>query len=453
MIYSKNLEIFLDRCSVKSLPIQIQSFIIENQLVSSRENLFISFCGVILLEGKKYVFFPRSSDVSLIKHDEYKYAKLLVSSLYRYFNQAKNKVFHPDDEFQLSDTIGLDQLEIRRRILTDHLEHGLFFSKQDALKKNKGKIDWRATLKKGSVFPDKNNSPIYLDYYSKNINHYDDEVTKIHVGVLQQIFEDNLFFDPKFKKTPYNIKHANASKLNITTKIKVLKSELKNQYNNRSIRLLTLLIDFLKNSYVTDSKSTIVGITKFHYAWEHMLAETLNNTIDLNHLLPKPMYITKGAVNTSTIKGGMRTDICIVDELTKSATIIDAKYYQATSTETSPGWSDLVKQFFYEKAFKTLPKYSSYSIKNIMIFPGTSSHFDKVRMARVLKPIPKFSDLSFNVLIKFSSRDAILRKFCTNSDYIQFQDEDFLPIDCKYISPLNLMELYNNQQKVNYECI
>lgn len=453
MIYSKNLEVFLDRCSVKSLPIQIQNFIIENQLVSSRENLFISFCGVILLEGKKYVFFPRSSDVSLIKHDEYKYAKLLISSLQRYFNQTKNKVFHPDDEFQLSDMVGLDQLEIRRQILTDYLEHGLFFSKQDALKKNKGTIDWRATLKKGSIFPDKNNSPIYLDYYSKNINQYDDEVTKIHVGVLQQVFEDNLFFNPKFKKTPYNIKHANSSKLNITTKIKVLKSELKNQYNNRSIRLLKLLIDFLKNSNVTDNKSTIIGVTKFHYAWEHMLAETLNNTIDLNYLLPKPMYITKNAAKKSTIKGGMRTDICIVDDLTKSATIIDAKYYQATSPENAPSWGDLVKQFFYEKALKTLSQYSGYTIKNIMIFPGSEHSFDKVRMARVLKPIPKLPDLSFDVLIKFSPRDAILRKFCTNSDYIQFQDEDFLPIDCKYISPLNLMELYNNQQKVNYECI
>ena len=449
MIYSKNVEVFLDRCSVKSLPIQIQNFIIENQLVSSRENLFISFCGVILLEGKKYVFFPRSSDVSLIKHDEYKYAKLLISSLHRYFNQTKNKVFHPDDDFQLSDIVGLDQLEIRRLILTDYLEHGLFFSKQDALKKNKGKIDWRATLKKGSVFPDKNNSPIYLDYYSKNINQYDDEVTKIHVGVLQQIFEDNLFFDPKFKKTPYNIKHANTSKLNISTKIKVLKSELKNQYNNRSIRLLKLLIDFLKNSYVTDKKSTIIGVTKFHYAWEHMLAETFNNTIDLNYLLPKPMYITKDAVKKSTIKGGMRTDICIVDDLTKSATIIDAKYYQATSTETSPGWNDLVKQFFYEKAFKTLPKYSSYSVKNIMIFPGTSSHFDKVRMAKIFKPIPKLSALNFNVLISFSIREAISKKFIINSDYIQFQDKDFLPIYCKYICPLKIMDLYHNQRTVD----
>lgn len=448
MIYSKNVEVFLDRCSVKSLPIQIQNFIIENQLVSSRENLFISFCGVILLEGKKYVFFPRSSDERLIKLDEYKYAKLLISSLHRYFNQTKNKVFHPDDEFQLSDMVGLDQLEIRRQILTDYLEHGLFFSKQDALKKNKGKIDWRTTLEKGSIFPDKNNSPIYLDYYSKNINQYDDEVTKIHVGVLQQVFEDNLFFDPKFKKTPYNIKHANASKLNITTKIKVLKSELKNQYNNRSIRLIKLLINFLKNSDSTNSKSTIVGVTKYHFAWEHMLAEILSNTIELNNLLPKPMYILKNTAKAPTIKGGMKTDICIIDELTQSVTIIDAKYYQAISTETSPGWNDLVKQFFYEKALKTLPQYSGYIIKNVMIFPGSFYHFDKVRMARVLKSIPKLSNLNFNLLSSVSIRDTISRKFCINSDYIQFQDRDFPSIDCKYICPLKIMDLYTNQQKI-----
>lgn len=450
---SNGIEVFLDRCSVKSLPIQIQNFIIENQLVSSRENQFVSFCGIILLDGKKYVFFPRSSEIKLINHDQYNYAKLLISTLHRYYNQTKNTIFHPDDEFQHSDLMGLDQLEIRRKILTDYLDNGLFFSKLDTLKRNIGKIDWKVTLNRGSVFPDKNNSPIYLEYYSKNVNHHHDEVTKIHVGILQQIFEDNLFFDPKFKKTPYHIKHANASKLNIISRVKILKSELKNQYNNRSIRLIKLLIDFLKNSHSSNNQITIIGVTKFHCAWEYMLAETLKNTIDLNYLLPKPMYIAKDTTKKPAIKGGMRTDICIADELTKSVTIIDAKYYQATSPENAPGWGDLVKQFFYEKALKTLPQYSSYTIKNIMIFPGSEHSFDKVRMARVLKPIPKLSDLNFNVLISFSSRDAISRKFCTNSDYIQFQDEDFPPIDCKYISPLNLMELYNNQQKVNYECV
>lgn len=420
----KNIEVFFDRCSVKALPLQIENFIVKNQLTSSRENQRVSFCGVILLEGKKYIFFPRSSDINLIKHDIYNHAKILISALHRYFNHTKNKVFHPEDEFQLSDMIGLDQLEIRRQILADYLEHGLFFSKQDALKKNKGKIDWRATLNKGSIFPDKNNSPIYLDYYSKNINQYDDEVTKIHVGVLQQIFEDNLFFDPKFTKTPYNIKHANASKLNITTKIKVLKSELKNQYNNRSIRLLKLLIDFLKNSYVTDSKSTIIGVTKFHHAWEHMLAKTLDNTSELNHVLPKPAYIATDKTKKIATKGGMRTDICIIDKSTNLLTIIDAKYYQASLVENAPGWGDLVKQFFYEKALKTLPEYSSYNIKNIMIFPGSINTFEKVRMAAI-----------------------------TGVDTFSFQDTAFPPIECKYICPFRIMELYNQQQKINLDTI
>ncbi|MEK5765178.1 hypothetical protein VXE39_20815, partial [Acinetobacter junii] len=81
---------------VKSLPIQIKNFIIENQLVSSRENQFVSFCGVILLDAKKYVFFPRSSDIELIQHDQYKYAKLLISTLHKYFNKTKNSIYHPE---------------------------------------------------------------------------------------------------------------------------------------------------------------------------------------------------------------------------------------------------------------------------------------------------------------------------------------------------------------------
>lgn len=445
-----NIEFFLDRCSVKSLPIQIQNFIIDNQLVSSRENQYVSFCGIILLEGKKYVFFPRSVDIKIINSDQYKHAKLLVSTLYRYFNQTKNTVFHPDDEFQPNDMLGLDQLDIRRKILTDYLENGLFFSKQDTLRKNIGKADWNITLKRGFAFPDKDNSPIYLDYYSKNIHDFHDEVTKIHVGILQQIFEDNLFFDPKFKKIPYSVKYANASKLNIISQVKILKSELKNQYKNRSMRLIKLLIDFLKNYCTTTRKSTVIGITKFHFAWEHMLAETQSNTVNLNHLLPKPMYIAIDKMKKPEIKGSMRTDICVVDESTKTVTIIDAKYYQATSPENSPGWGDLVKQFFYEKALKTLPQYSEYTIKNIMIFPGSVQSFEKVRMASMFRPIPKLSQYIFNEMLSFTWRETFFKKFTTNLDYVQFLDKDFPPLECKYIAPLKLMDLYINHQKTDF---
>ena len=76
----------------------------------------------------------------------------------------------------------------------------------------------------------------------------------------------------------------------------------------------------------------------------------------------------------------MRTDICIVDELTKTVTSIDAKYYQATTPENASGWRYLVKQFFYEKALGTLPKYSTYNIKNLLIFPGENSILHQIRM-------------------------------------------------------------------------
>lgn len=448
-----NLEILFDRCEVKSLPTQIQKFIIENQLISSTNNEFVSFCGLILLESKKYIFFPLSSDRSIIDSNPYHYSNLLISSLNKYFNSTKNIVFHPDDELQESDLLGLDQLNVRKNIIDDYLNKGLIISEINTLKKNRGKIDWRATLNKSLIFPDQNNCPIYIDFYSKNRINFDYEITKIHVGVLQKIFLDNVFFDNRFKKLPYDIKHADKSKLSINSQIKLLKSELKNQYKDRSIRVIKLLINFLSNFHTEKQGTNIIGVTKFHCAWEHMLLKIFNNTISLNGMLPKPRYISTIKDMKHAIKDGMRTDIVVIDEIEKSISILDAKYYKATNSQNSPGWGDLVKQFFYEKALKTLPQYSDYTVKNILIFPGSVHNFEKVKMATVLKPIPKFSHFIFKEVIKFSLRDSILKKVIINSDYVQFHDKDFPPLDCKYTPPLELLDLYLHNKKVNVKFV
>src|SRR5690606_15888547 len=130
-------------------------------------------------------------------------------------------------------------------------------------------------------------------------------------------------FDNRFKKLPYDIKHADKSKLSINSQIKLLKSELKNQYKDRSIRVIKLLINFLSNFHTEKQGTNIIGVTKFHCAWEHMLLKIFNNTISLNGMLPKPRYISAIKDMKHAIKDGMRTDIVVIDEIEKSISILD----------------------------------------------------------------------------------------------------------------------------------
>ena len=52
-------------------------------------------------------------------------------------------------------------------------------------------------------------------------------------------------------------------------------------------------------------------------------------------------------------------------------TVIDAKYYRASSSSTVPGWQDIAKQMFYELAVCSVAG-GGYNVRNCFAFP--SSH-------------------------------------------------------------------------------
>ena len=105
-----------------------------------------------------------------------------------------------------------------------------------------------------------------------------------------------------------------------------------------------------------------------------------------------------------------------------SCWVIDSKYYTATGAHNAPGWSDLVKQFFYVKAVKLIyPKIES--IKNIFIFPGVNNSLSNIEM----------------VYREESKDETKLAKLA----------EDFIPIECLYLDPNDVMESYLKSKKIH----
>ena len=116
----------------------------------------------------------------------------------------------------------------------------------------------------------------------------------------------------------------------------------------------------------------------------------------------------------------MRLDVFIKSE--NSCWVIDSKYYKATDAHNAPGWSDLVKQFFYVKAVKLIyPKIES--IKNIFIFPGVNNSLSNIEM----------------VYREESKDETKLAKLA----------EDFIPIECLYLDPNDVMESYLKSKKIH----
>jgi hypothetical protein len=70
----------------------------------------------------------------------------------------------------------------------------------------------------------------------------------------------------------------------------------------------------------------------------------------------------------------MQTDIIL--EYPTSFTIVDAKYYAARSAESAPGWPDIAKQIFYEKALcEIVPSgtNSTIEIRSLFAFPSLTN--------------------------------------------------------------------------------
>lgn len=408
--------IFQDRCSIEDLPSPVANFMMRNGLFSSIHGKRISFCGLITHQGINYFFYPRKTDIAHMKTDPLQSGSTLIQALLKFAVDSKTSIENPEDGQTL---VGFEKLNLAKSLIQDFKQNGVFRLEEIKTRKNVGKTDWKSTVSRSTPFPDKSQAPVYLDVYGKKKSIASNEITKIHAEVLREVFEKYGFiFSTKFK-VPLTLKQYPVSLLSKESKISVLKNEIRNHYADQKTTLLRTLIHYLSEHKGNSQSNNIIGVTRFQFAWEHMLYHIIPNVIDINNKLPKPVYIDINDNDHVAKKSGMRTDIVIEDKPLKTLTVLDAKYYEATSLNNSPGWSDLVKQFFYEKALAEMPDFEGYTLQNGLIFPGETKVFKEIRM-----------------------RDQSSEEFL---------DDQFPPIQCIYVNPITVLQKYINGEQLILE--
>lgn len=408
--------VFQDRYSIEKLPSPVAEFMTRNGLFSSLQSTKISFCGLITYHGINYFFYPRQTNLEHMRRNSFQCCSTLMQALLKFAENSRTSIENPEDGYT---SIGFDKLKLFKYLVQDFKQHGLFKFEEVRTRKNAGKTDWKSTISRSIPFPDNSQTPVYLDVYGKKKSITSNEITKIHAGVLREIFEKYSFVFSSKSSIPSALKQYPESALSTKSKISILKNEIRNHYADQKTALLRTLIDYLKEHKGNKNSSNIIGVTKFHVAWEQMLYDILPNVIDINSQLPKPVFIDCNDTPTIAKKFGMKTDIVIEDKTLKTLTVLDAKYYEATSIENAPGWSDLVKQFFYEKALAEMPKFKGYTFKNGLIFPGENKAFKEIRM-----------------------RDQTSGKFLNHQ---------FPSIKCIYINPFTVLQKYANEEKFHLE--
>jgi len=413
-----NFILLEDRQLISSLEEETRALFRRLGLIKTGKVSRIHFCGVFVAEENTYVFLPRNTGQEAT--DTPSAASLVLQVLNRYSTSSENILTGSSEDNE--DEPGLGLLSIILWLLKDYSTHGLFSTSAKTREINKGKINWNRTVTKEAPLIGVGCSPVYSRLHTERIRYGEQSpVTLIHAEIIKQL--DRSFCwaisgDGKVRIAP-DLDIVSPSAMPQETKIFELRKELSATYSDRQIKLLKALISFLDSDFEGAAGEYLIGVKAFEGVWEEMLRKILPGVVNINKKLPKPALYLKNRKQPLLSKG-MVTDI--VAKNGNKVSVIDAKYYRGESIEDSPGWADMVKQFFYAKSLSiTMP---DCDIANWFAFPGITERIDG-------GPISTVAVVDTNTMMPL--------------------EDDYPPIGCSYFNPLDVMNKYCSTRKYSTE--
>ena len=401
---TSHLHFYTDRALVDSLPSDLSDEMKSHYLIR-RDDQRVSFSGMIMTGDGISIFLPRNSPIPQANSvTGYRYASLLMKGLKRYTrDKALNKIDSDGDG-----SIGGAKLAVIVDLLEDYCTYGIYTRRLREKVTNMGKPDWRKTVASQAALIG-SSGPIYLNVCGSRYRSFSNcEVAKIHAFVVRELDETYSWII-----TGSDISISDAAAIipppvqDNNLMIRALENELSLVYSDREIRLINLLIDYIRNTRGHNSSSEVIGLSHFHTMWERMINSTLDWVVTINDQLSIPTYRFEDETLYPASMKRQRTDTVMHNKSTNQYVVIDAKYYGAQGLNSAPGWSDIVKQFYYAKAIKILAK--GAEVDNAFIFPGSgplkSVHMQSIKSKKI-------------------------------------QDDEYPPIKCFYVPPMELLEYY-----------
>lgn len=347
----------------------------------------IHFCGVVSYCDGLAVFLPRNHEAGT--EEQASAAHLLLQALLKYY-QSKDSGIYAQESGE--EVIGGRAFSLAISLLNDYRSNSLYVRRVKERLNNDGKVNWSKTIARSTAYPTKN-GPIYLDLSTSRSRYISNcETAKIHAQVIKELFNDygmlwfgqSTFFDERIELMPKPLG-------SVEVQIAYLQRELQLSYSERDIFLIKGLIQYLRIKKGITINNIIIGVRKFHNLWESMLDECLIGKYVVNSKLPVPVYQTLENRFVPIAQKGQRTDTVLKHPEENKFAVVDAKYYEASSPNTAPGWSDLVKQFYYQKAVSLLEG-DTASVSNHFVFPGNSKKLKAVHVAERSRIVKSESD-------------------------------------------------------------
>jgi hypothetical protein len=377
--------------------------------------LKVNFCGVVSYGDGLAVFLPRNHKISTEEADVA--GHLLLQALLKYYQSKDSGIYAQDNGEEI---IGGRAFSLVTSLLDDYRSNGLYVRRMKEQTMNSGKVNWSHTVARSTPYPTAN-GPMYFDLVTSRSRYISNcETANIHAQVIKELFSD---YGMLWLGIPsYFDEHLELmSKPLGGTEVQVayLQRELQMSYSERDMFLIKGLIQYLRIKKGDNKNNVLIGVLKFHSLWESMLDECLIGKYTVNSKLPVPVYQTADDEFIPSAEKGQRTDTVLKLRESCRFAVVDAKYYEASSPANAPGWPDLVKQFYYQRAVSILEGENAL-VSNHFVFPGDSKKLKAVHVAKR------------NTAVK-SKSDCL---------------DDYPPIDCHYQDPILLLEAYVKGEKL-----
>jgi len=418
---NNNILYLSDRISKYSNEIPAELFEkLKSLSIIQPDKEIIHFTGLVSFgRNKLAVFLPRNFDKNSPLYLSGECGRLLLFTLRKYYNDKNSAIYEtlPDDNI-----IGGENLSTVLKLLDDYQNNGLYVRKIRQRTRNIGKTNWVRTVARHVPYPS-GQGPVYLDLEASKNGYTDTSIpSRIHATIIKSLVS---MYGPIIWSGHHRVDN-NLDRLELNLEdmdlaVHILERELHQTFSERDIFILKMLIHFLRGHKGSTFTDIIIGTRNFHNVWELMLDDCLDGNIKVNDRLPLPVYKMTDGKFVPALSKSQRTDTVLksMGEEERYA-VIDAKYYGATSVKSAPGWSDLVKQLFYQKMVAELFEVDNGKVTNHFVFPGHSSVLESVHISK------RGEQLIDNAL----------------------PIPEYLPIHCHYQEPLELLACYVDGRKL-----
>ena len=267
-------------------------------------------------------------------------------------------------------------------MIRDYIVNGIYRNTEKIYRTNaKGRVNWKRTLATQPIIS--NGNVIYNTLIVEVTNDCDSVITDAHrLCIYNSVCKVGWLFGISEKAFYVPTPTKNLLKKYINT----IKVELKKTFDDTKKNRLNHMLKVLTG--VDDSKQIseiIYGVDKYHYIYERMVDSIFSNIIDITKYNPNASwFIKKGATYEKKEASSLRPDTIridpypktyLYDDKTKTAYVLDAKFYRYGTTgdpKDLPETTSIQKQITYATHIKTNLKNEEEKIewiRNAFVLP------------------------------------------------------------------------------------